>query len=282
MGRARHRGAGLAAAEHRSKERILTQADPAKIRKSTSAVVLKHGSLFLLTDEGGDVPSPLPHGYGLFLDDCRFLDAFELTLDGRAATTLAGTGMRGFETRHRLTQRDGRHERAEEHHRRRTPAIHPRRVKTRLPGSPRPVPPIFQPEVAAEAVLWAADHDRPEMYVGAPTVVAVLGNKLAPRLADRYLAHTGYTSQQTDDPVDVNRQHNLWAPVPGDHGAHGRFGERAHSFSVQLWVTMRRRALVVGAALIAGAGPWRCGTPVREHHVAARPGARARAPPRAP
>ena len=103
MSRARREGRGLGTAEHRSKERILTQADPAKIRKSTTAVVLKHGGLFLLTDEGGDVPSQLPHGYGLFLNDCRFLDAFELTLNGRPATTLAGTGMRGFETRHRLT-----------------------------------------------------------------------------------------------------------------------------------------------------------------------------------
>jgi NAD(P)-dependent dehydrogenase (short-subunit alcohol dehydrogenase family) len=127
-------------------------------------------------------------------------------------------------------------------------------VKTRLPGSPQPVPPIFQPEVAAEAVLWAADHDRTEMWVGAPTVVAILGNRLAPRLGDHYLARTGYASQQTDEPVDAHRPHNLWEPVPGDHGAHGRFDERAHSSSLQLWLTMRRRALVIGAALLAGAG----------------------------
>jgi NAD(P)-dependent dehydrogenase (short-subunit alcohol dehydrogenase family) len=127
-------------------------------------------------------------------------------------------------------------------------------VKTRLPGSPQPVPPIFQPEVAAEAVLWAADHDRTEMWVGAPTVVAILGNRLAPRLGDHYLARTGYASQQTDEPVAPHRPHNLWEPVPGDHGAHGRFDERAHSSSLQLWLTMRRRALVIGAALLAGAG----------------------------
>ena len=99
----RKRRENLGAAQHRSKQRILTQADPAKIRKSTSAVVLKEGGLMLLTDEGGDVPWALPHGYGLFHDDCRFLDAFELTLNDAATTVLAGIGMRGFETRHRLT-----------------------------------------------------------------------------------------------------------------------------------------------------------------------------------
>jgi len=93
----------LRAAEHRSKEQILTQADPAKIRKSSTAIVLKEGSLVLLTDDGGDVPWELPHGYGLFLNDCRFLDAFELTLDHGDVTVLSGTGARGFETRHRLT-----------------------------------------------------------------------------------------------------------------------------------------------------------------------------------
>jgi glycogen debranching enzyme len=100
---ARKGGDRLGAAEHRSRERILTQADPAKVRRSATAVVLKEGSLMLLTDEGGDVPSSLPHGFGLFLDDCRFLDAFELTLNGEPPTVLSGTGMRGFETRHRLT-----------------------------------------------------------------------------------------------------------------------------------------------------------------------------------
>src|SRR6266704_132303 len=75
-------------------------------------------------------------------------------------------------------------------------------VKSRLPRKPQPVPPIFQPEVAAEAIFWAAHHDRPEVYVGWPTVEAIVGNKVAPRLADHYLARTGYDSQQTNEPAD--------------------------------------------------------------------------------
>ena len=135
-------------------------------------------------------------------------------------------------------------------------------VKTRMPGAPQPVPPIFQPEVAAEAVLWAAEHDRPELYVGISTVVAIVGNKLAPRLGDAYLARTGYASQQTEEPVDPRRRDNLWEPVPGDHGAHGRFDARAHSRSPQLWLTMRRRAVALGVGALAaiGALAWSYGT----------------------
>ena len=124
-------------------------------------------------------------------------------------------------------------------------------VKSRLPRKPQPVPPIFEPEVAAEAVLWAADHDRPELYVGFPTVVAIVGNKIAPRLGDAYLARTGYAAQQTSEPADPDRPDNLWHPLPGDHGAHGRFDARAHSFSLQLWLTTRRRALTLGAGALA-------------------------------
>jgi hypothetical protein len=127
-------------------------------------------------------------------------------------------------------------------------------VKTRLPRAPQPVPPIFQPEVAAEAVLWAADHDRPELYVGASTVLAIVGNKVSPRLGDAYLARTGYRSQQTSEPIDRHRPDNLWTPVAGDHGAHGRFDTRAHSRSLQLKLTIHRGALAaalgVGAALV--------------------------------
>lgn len=125
-------------------------------------------------------------------------------------------------------------------------------VKSRLPNKPQPVPPIFQPEVAAEAILWAAHHDRPEVYVGWPTVKAIAGNKIAPRLADLYLAHTGYDSQQTDVPEDRNRPDNLWEPVGGDHGAHGNFDQRAHRYSTQLWATTHRRWLTfAGIALAA-------------------------------
>src|SRR5688572_17590156 len=128
-------------------------------------------------------------------------------------------------------------------------------VKSRLPNRAQPVPPIFQPEVAARAIVWAADSGRREVFVGAPTVKAILGNRVAAGLLDRYLAGMGYESQQTDQPDDPNRPHNLWEPVSGDHGAHGRFDRRARSSSWQLWMSMHRLplALIAGSALI-GAG----------------------------
>jgi NAD(P)-dependent dehydrogenase (short-subunit alcohol dehydrogenase family) len=125
-------------------------------------------------------------------------------------------------------------------------------VKSRLPHKAQPVPPIFQPEVAAEAIYWAAHHNRRELYVGWPTVKAVVGNKILPGLADWYLARTGYASQQTDEPADPNRPHNLWAPVAGDHGAHGVFDERATSWSVQLWATTHRGMLTLAGVGLAG------------------------------
>ncbi len=91
-------------------------------------------------------------------------------------------------------------------------------VKSRLPRRAQPVPPIYEPEVGAEAVYWAAYHQRRELWVGAPTVMAIIGNRIAPGLLDRYLAATGVDSQQTDEPEDPDRLDNLWAPVPGDHG----------------------------------------------------------------
>jgi NAD(P)-dependent dehydrogenase (short-subunit alcohol dehydrogenase family) len=126
-------------------------------------------------------------------------------------------------------------------------------VKTRLPGKPQPVPPIFQPEVAARAIVWAAHHDRRELNVGLPTSIAVIGNKIAPGLGDHYLARTGYDSQQTDEPVEPDRRDNLWAPVPGDHGAHGTFGDRASGTSAQLWATTHRAALATLCLGVAGA-----------------------------
>jgi NAD(P)-dependent dehydrogenase (short-subunit alcohol dehydrogenase family) len=126
-------------------------------------------------------------------------------------------------------------------------------VKSRLPNKPQPVPPIYQPEVAAEAILWAADHDRPELYVGWPTVEAIVGNKMMPHMADDYLARTGYKSQQTNEPDDKNRQNNLWEPLPGDHGVHGNFGDRAHSYSMQLWAATHRGWLASAGLLLTAA-----------------------------
>lgn len=130
-------------------------------------------------------------------------------------------------------------------------------VKSRLPNKPRPMGTIFQPEVAAEAILFAADNDRREINVGWPTVKAVVGNKIAPWYADYVLANTGYDGQQTNEPEDPNRKHNLWEPIPGDHGAHGTFGEQATDFSPQLWASLHRKellasALGIGAVLLLG------------------------------
>jgi NAD(P)-dependent dehydrogenase (short-subunit alcohol dehydrogenase family) len=127
-------------------------------------------------------------------------------------------------------------------------------VKSRLPRKPQPVPPIFQPEVAAAAILFAAHNERREIYVGMPTVEAIVGNKIAPGLLDQYLSRTGFESQQTDEPADPNRPNNLWEPVPGDHGAHGDFDDRARDNSPQLWATMHRGWLLAGAGLAGAVG----------------------------
>jgi hypothetical protein len=137
-------------------------------------------------------------------------------------------------------------------------------VRSRLPREPQPVPPIFQPEVAARAIYWAAHHRRREMSVGWPTVKAIYGNALAPGLGDWYLARNGYDAQQTDEPVRPDRQDNLWAPVPGDHGAHGRFDATARAFSIQSWLD--ERPWVAVAALV---GLLAAGNGVR-HYFASR------------
>jgi short-subunit dehydrogenase len=124
--------------------------------------------------------------------------------------------------------------------------------KSRLPRRPQPVPPIYQPEVAAEAIVWAAEHGaKKELYVGVPTVKAVLGNKFAAPLLDRYLARTGYEKQQTNGVDAHDRPTDLWTPVAGDHGARGRFDARARDFSLQTWASLRRGPLAIGAACLA-------------------------------
>ncbi len=126
--------------------------------------------------------------------------------------------------------------------------------KTALPRHPQPVPPIYQPEVPARAIYWAAHHKRREVYVGASSVAVILGNKLLPGLGDWYLARTGYGSQQTDEPVKPDRPNNLYAPVPGDHGAHGNIDEKAHGNSPQFWATKHRRVLLATTGIgLAGA-----------------------------
>ncbi|HEX5413888.1 MAG TPA: SDR family oxidoreductase [Terriglobia bacterium] len=125
--------------------------------------------------------------------------------------------------------------------------------KTRLPRHPQPVPPIFQPEVAAEAIVWAAHHRRREVWVGLPTVEAIQGNKIAPGWLDHYLARTCYGGQQTDQPVDPNRPNNLFEPVSGDPGAHGNFDSVAHDSSQQFWATAHRVWLVLAGISVVGA-----------------------------
>lgn len=127
-------------------------------------------------------------------------------------------------------------------------------VKSRLPRKAQPVPPIYQPEIAADAIFWAAHNDRRELWVGGPTVETILANRVAPGLLDHYLAHTGYEAQQTDEPEDPNRPDNLWHPVAGDHGAHGAFGDRATDRSAQLWAAMHRNGITLGALLGIGVG----------------------------
>ena len=126
-------------------------------------------------------------------------------------------------------------------------------IKSRLPKRAQPVPPIFQPEVAAEAVVYASRHNRREIYVGMPSVKAIVANKLFPGLLDHYLAHTGYKSQQTDELEDPHRPYNLYEPVTGDHGAHGRFDDRSRTSSAQLWTDLHRDGLVAFALLGATA-----------------------------
>ena len=121
-------------------------------------------------------------------------------------------------------------------------------VKSRLPNRAQPVPPIFQPEVGAQAVFYAAHTDcGPELLVAWPTVKAVVGEKFVDDYINHRLARTGYVSQQTSEPA-LDRPNNLWEPVPGEWSAHGRFDDRARPFSLELWARMHRQWLAIGAA----------------------------------
>ncbi len=127
-------------------------------------------------------------------------------------------------------------------------------VRSRLPDKAQPVPPIYEPEVAAEAIYFAAHHRRREIFVGMSTQIAIIGNKFFPGLGDWYLARTGYKSQQTDQPRNPNRPDNLDHPVDDtrDYGAHGRFDKRAKPKSAEVWAVTHRPW--IAAAALAGAG----------------------------
>jgi NAD(P)-dependent dehydrogenase (short-subunit alcohol dehydrogenase family) len=137
-------------------------------------------------------------------------------------------------------------------------------AKSRLPNRCQPVPPIFQPEVGADAVHHAVRHDvGRELLVGWPTVKAVLGEKVVPAYIDRKLGREGYADEQTDEPRDPNRPDNLWQPVAGNFGAHGRFDDRSRDFSAELWLAERKPWLMLAGAALTGValGVTRSSTP---------------------
>ena len=120
--------------------------------------------------------------------------------------------------------------------------------RTHLTHQPQPVPPIFQPEVAADAIVWAAHHRRRDLFLGMSSLMAVWANRIVPGIADWYLARTGFKSQQTDEHIDPDRPSNLWQPMAGDYGAHGRFDDVAKSHSTQLWISQNRSRIALAGA----------------------------------
>lgn len=124
-------------------------------------------------------------------------------------------------------------------------------ARNRLDGRPQPVPPIFQPELAAKGIHWAAHHRRREVFVGFPAVKAVMANKWFPSLLDRVLARQGYRGQVDPQPVPEERPDNLFDAVPMDYGTHGRFDARARTDSLQWWLTSNRNALLLAAGALA-------------------------------
>jgi NAD(P)-dependent dehydrogenase (short-subunit alcohol dehydrogenase family) len=132
-------------------------------------------------------------------------------------------------------------------------------VRSKLPDKPQPVPPIYQPELAARGIVYAADHPaRREYWVGGSTAATLIANKFVPGALDRYLAKTGYSSQQTRQPGDPGRPDNLLNPVDApagtDHGAHGSFDDQAHHRSAQLWLSQHLPASALAVAGTAAAG----------------------------
>ena len=116
-------------------------------------------------------------------------------------------------------------------------------VRARIPRKPRPVAPVYQPEVAANAIEWASRHPRREMWVGGNTAAIIAGSQLAPWLADRYVARTNVDAQQTDEPLPAGRPDYLDGPLPGDRGAHGPFDDESKTRSIQLTLAKARSLL---------------------------------------
>jgi hypothetical protein len=122
--------------------------------------------------------------------------------------------------------------------------------RTRLSHRPQPIPPIYQPEVAAQGIFFAAHHRRRELWVGFPAVKAIIGNGLVPGLADRLLARKGYSGQMDKERLPTHRPDNLFEPVDRNFGTHGRFDDRSQTFSLQLWANTHRR--IVAAGVLSG------------------------------
>jgi hypothetical protein len=125
--------------------------------------------------------------------------------------------------------------------------------RTTLFRRARPMGTIFQPELAARAVYWAATHRRRELWVGWPAVKAIIGTRCMPGFADRLLGSSAVEGQQTDEPLQADRKDNLYAPVAGDHGAHGGFDGSARSHSAQLWLTTHRGTTLLAAVALTAA-----------------------------
>jgi len=125
-------------------------------------------------------------------------------------------------------------------------------VLSRLPNKPRPMGKVYDPEVAARAIVYAAAHNRREIYVGYPTFKAIYGNKIAAWYADYVLATKGIDGQQTSEPIDANRKNNVWEPVPEDRGAYGNFSNITHKKSFTLWISLHRNLVrtVAGVAFL--------------------------------
>lgn len=123
-------------------------------------------------------------------------------------------------------------------------------VLSKLPNKPRPMGQVYAPEVAARAIVFAAQHNRREIYVGYPTYKAIIGNKIADWYADEVLASTGFEGQQTDIPETPGRANNVWESVKEDRGAYGNFASISKGYSVTLWMTMNRTKLLVAGGLL--------------------------------
>jgi NAD(P)-dependent dehydrogenase (short-subunit alcohol dehydrogenase family) len=224
-----------------------TQIAPEDVRRVTEVTYLGyvHGTRAALD-------RMLPRGRGVIVQVGSALAFRGIPL--QSAYCAAKHAIRGFDASLRAELRHDRSDvRICEVH---LPAVNTpqfRWVRSLLDREAQPVPPIYQPEIAAESITWLLDHPRRSMWVGPSTVATIVSNSVAPGLIDRYLARTGYRSQQTQERRDRTRPDNLYAPVERDAGAHGPFDDRAHDRSAQAWASRHRLGLAAAGASVATA-----------------------------